>query len=187
MLRAPPRKGECYENFLCVAIGDVSVGFCGNFECSGATGADFKGGRIGDNEKKVKTLFVGHLQGCEDQKGSSLYDRSCWGVNNCIAEISASVWFFFRKNRLMTILPGANPPDPHQRPHHQFHRKTGLAFPNSNPLALLNMSWKPSRPPCQTVRTFSSPGLGSSTSGTRELGEAGTLRRGRTCPWSHGE
>jgi len=41
-----------------VAIGDVSVGFCGNFECSGATGADFKGGRIGDNEKKVKTLFV---------------------------------------------------------------------------------------------------------------------------------
>jgi hypothetical protein len=52
MLRAPSRKGECYENFFCVAIGDVFVGFCGNFECSGATGADFKGGRIGDNEKR---------------------------------------------------------------------------------------------------------------------------------------
>jgi len=137
-LRAPPRKGECYENFFCVAIGDVSVGFCGNFECSGATGADFKGERIGDNEKKVKTLFVGHLRGCEDHKGSSLYDRSCWSVNNCIAEISASVWFFFRKHRLMTILPGANPHDPHQRPHHQFHRiSNGFAFALPEPATML--------------------------------------------------
>lgn len=60
---------------------------------------DFKGARMGDSPARIKTIFMGSIDGCRDAEPNQNWDYSCWGRDS-IADVKAFVMFFFNKDHL---------------------------------------------------------------------------------------